>query len=330
MFLGFFIVIIVSAVVLVSCQDEGPSGSSAKLSIRLSDRSMEARTIMPATALMQIRKYKVSGSGPGSASFGPLYSLDSTITVENLSVGQWTISATALNAEDKEISSGSGEFNIGRGQNDVTVVLDRMPGSGQLQLNLDWDEDITYLDRIKLDVSVQDISGSEIYSVSRDSDTVSEGISVLIPLNAGCYLVSVQVSDQDGSLDVGATEAVRIIQGTVSVGSMHLQGSKPVGNPSLVFENRVGVPMAFYLEYSPANISVGNTVTLQAGYDSLDSSIDASSLVYQWFCDGVQFYSGSSATCNITALQGIHRYDVIVKSNVPGTMCGASLTLNVT
>ena len=330
MFLGFLIVIAVASVVLVSCQEEELSGASAKLSIRLSDRSMEARTIMPASALMQTRKYRVSGTGPGSASFGPLDSLESTIDVENLSVGQWTITAMALNAEGNEIASGSGEFNIGRGQNEVTVVLDQMTGSGQLRLNLDWNEDITYLDNIKLEISVQDISGTEIYSVTKDSDRVSQGISVLIPLNAGCYIVSVHVSDSDGSLDVGAADAVRIIKGSVSEGSLHLSGSKPVAEPSFVIENRVGSPMVFYLEYSPTNITVGGSVTLNARHGNLDSMIDTSSLVYQWFCDGVQFYSGNASTRTITALRGVHRYDVIVRSSSPGTMCGASLTLNVT
>ncbi|MBP5756502.1 MAG: hypothetical protein J6W39_02860 [Spirochaetales bacterium] len=330
MLFGFLIVFAVASVVLVSCQEEETSGASAKLSIRLSDRSMEARTIMPASALMQTHKYRVSGTGPGSASFGPLDSLESTIDVDNLCVGQWTITAKALNAEGKEIASGSGDYQIGRGRNDVTVVLDQMTGSGQLRLSLDWDEDITYLDSVTIDVSIQDIAGNEVYSVSRESNRVSDGIDVLISLDAGCYLVSVHVSDEDGSLDVGAADAVRIIQGTVSEGSLHLSGSKPIAEPSFVIDNRVGSPMTFYLEYSPTNISVGGSVTLQAKHGSLDSIIDTSSLVYQWFCDGVQFYSGSASTRTITALRGIHRYDVIVRSSVPGTMCGASLTLNVT
>ena len=330
MFLSLLIVIIVASVFMVSCQEESPGGTSTKLSIRLSDNRSEARTIMPASALMQTRKYIVSGTGPGSEKFGPIHSLDSTITVDNLSVGRWTISARAVNAEDNDLAYGSGEFDIGRGQNEVTLVLDQMPGNGQFLLNLTWDEEITYLDSITLHVSIQDVLGNEIYSVSRETGTDSEGVSVLIPLDAGCYLVSVCVSDEDGSLDVGAADAVRIIKGTTTTGTLNLQGSKPVGKPSLVFDNKVGSPMAFYLDYSPKTISAGNTLTLNARYDSLDSSIDTSSLVYQWFRDGVLLGSGSVATYEITAIQGLHRYDVIVRSSVLGTMCGASLMLNVT
>ena len=328
MFLGLLIIIAVS-VVLVSCQEE--NAESTKLSIRLSDKSMDSRTIMPASALMQTRKYIVSGTGPGNASFGPIQSLDSTITVDNLSVGQWTITARAVNAEDKDLACGSGEFFIGRGQNDVTLVLDQMPGSGTIQLDLSWDGDITYLENISLEVSIQDISGNEVYCVTRESNTDSEGISVMIPLDAGSYLVSVLVSDQDGSLGVGAADAVRIIKGTVSKGTMHLQASNTnyIGKPSFVLDNRVGDPMAFYLDYSPKDISVGDQVTLSAVCENLDSSIDSSSLAYQWFRDGVLLHEGSSSTYKVSATRGLHRYDVIVRSNVLGTMCGASMTLNV-
>ncbi len=205
-----------------------------------------------------------------------------------------------------------------------------MPGSGQLCLNLTWDDDITDLERLSLVISIQDISGNELYSVTKDTATEGEGISVLIPLEAGCYLVSVCVSDQDGRLDVGAADALRIIKGTTTTGTMHLQGSKPFGNPSLIFDNKVGSPMAFYLDYSPKTVSVGSSLTLSARCDSLDSSINTSSLVYQWFRDGVLLGSGSASTYLTTAKRGLHRYDVIVKSNVLGTMCGASLILNVT
>jgi len=327
MFLVFFIIAV--SAVLVSCQEE--TVASTKLSIRLSDKSMDSRTIMPASALMQTRKYIVSGTGPGSESFGPIQSLDSTITVDDLSVGQWTITARAVNAEDNDLAYGSGDFFIGRGQNDVTLILDQMPGTGQFLLNLIWDDDITYLERITLEVNIQDISGNEVYSVSRESDTASEGISVLIPLDAGSYLVSVNVSDQEGSLDIGAADAVRIIKGTTSSGTMHLQASNTnhIGKPSFVLDNRVGGPMSFYLDYSPKDISVGDQVTLSAVCESLDSSIDTSSLFYQWFRDGVLLHEGNASTYKVSALRGLHRYDVIVRSNVMGTMCGASMTLNV-
>ena len=327
-----FLILAVGSAFMVSCQNsEEPAFT--RLDIVIQDSNAGSRTIMPAAALMETRKYSVSGTGPAGKSFGPIISAETSISVDAVDVGSWTISAKALNAENNELSSGSGDFFIGRGQNNVTVVLDSMTGNGSLQLDLTWDEDITYLDDIRMDISVYDISGNEISSLSRNADIDdSDGITVLIPLIAGCHVVSVRVYDDDGSLDVGATDAVRIIAGTRSTGTLHLQASNPnpTGELTISFDNRVGVPMGFYLDYSPKIIAEGQNVTLIAQHGTLPSSIDTSSLTYQWYVDGVLFSSGTSSTCGIVALYGLHRYDVIVRSNVAGTMCGASLMLNVT
>lgn len=316
--------------VLVSCQDSAePVGT--RLNIRITEPESVSRTIMPASALMEVHKYSVSGQGPGGKSFGPVYSTESSVTVESLDVGNWTISAKALNAENNELSSGTGTVFIGRGQNDMTVTLDTITGSGNLQLNLTWDDDITYLDSLRMDVSLLDTAGTVISTVTRESAlNNADGISVLIPLAAGCHVLSVRVYDDDGSLDVGATDAVRIISGTTSVGTMHLKASNPspAGELSIGFSNNVGVPMSFYIDYSPKVITVGQSVTLVAQHGTLPSNI--TSFTYQWFVDGVLFSSGTSQNCTIQAAYGLHRYDVIVRSNIEGTMCGASMMLNVT
>ncbi len=322
-------VALISAI-LVSCQDSAePAGT--RLNIRITEPESVSRTIMPASALMEVRKYSVSGQGPGGKSFGPVLSTESSVTVESLDVGSWTISAKALNAENNELSSGSGTVFIGRGQNDMTVTLDTMTGNGNLQLNLTWDDDITYLETLRMDVNLLDSSGTVISTVSRESAlNNADGISVLIPLAAGCHVLSVRVYDADGSLDVGATDAVRIVAGTTSVGTMHLQASNPspAGELTIGFSNNVGVPMSFYIDYSPKVISAGQSVTLQAQHGTLPSNI--TSFTYQWFIDGVLFSSGTSSSCVIQAAYGLHRYDVIVRSNIEGTMCGASMMLNVT
>ena len=327
--LTLFLIVALIPVILVSCQDSAePAGT--RLNIRIAEPGSGARTIMPASALMEVRKYSVSGQGPGGKTFGPVLSTESNVTVESLDVGSWTISAKALNAENNELSSGSGTVFIGRGQNDMTVTLDTMTGSGNLQLNLTWDEDITYLDSLRMDVSLLDSSGAVISTVTRESALDNKDvISVLIPLAAGCHVLSVRVYDDDGSLDVGATDAVRIVSGTTSVGTMHLKASNPSpsGELTLGFTNNVGVPMSFFMDYSPKVIVPGQSVTLTAQHGTLPANI--TSFTYQWFIDGVLFSSGTSSSCTIEATYGLHRYDVIVRSNIEGTMCGASMMLNV-
>lgn len=317
-------------ILAVSCK-ESSDGSITTVEIAIEDRSISSRTIMPSSALLQPHKYSVSGQGPSGQSFGPIISTESSITVSEIQVGNWSIQAKALNAENNELASGSGTFEIGRGQNSITVALDTIAGTGTLQLDLSWDDDITWRDSVRIDVSIQDVNGNEILATSREASTSSEGISILLSLGAGCHIMTVRAFDEDGSLDVGATDAVRIVSGTRTSGSLHLKPSNPnpTGDVAIGIVNQVGVPMPFYIDYSPKNISSGQTVTLSALHDTLDSSISVSDLHYSWYKDGVALSVGDSSTCSVQAQIGLHRYDVIVVSNVEGTMCGASLLLNV-
>ena len=220
---------------------------------------------------------------------------------------------------------------IGRGQNSVTLALDTIEGTGTLRLDLSWDDDITLRDSVRIDVSIKDIDGNEILATSRTASTSSQELSILLSLAAGSHILTVRAFDEDGSLDIGATDAVRIVAGTTSSGSVHLKPSNP--NPacdvSIGIANNVGVPMPFYIDYLPKNVSSGQTVTLRALHDTLDSSITESSLHYSWYMDGVQLSVSDSFSCNVQAQVGLHRYDVIVVSNMEGTMYGASLLLNV-
>ncbi len=313
-----------------SCNDS--SGSAiTELEIAIEDRSLDSRTMMPSDALLEIHKYSVSGEGPEGSSFGPIISSENSVTVTGISVGNWTIHAKAMNAENNELASGSGTYEIGRGQNSVTLALDSISGTGIFQLDLTWDSNITWRDSLRFDISVEDSEGNVITSVSRETSTSSNGLSFMLTLSAGCHIVSVRAFDEDGSLDVGATDAIRIVSGTDTKGSFHLSPSNanPVGDLSMALENNVGVPLAFYIDYSPKNAKSGQTVTLSALCDSLPSGISSSGLSYQWYKDGVLVFSGGDGSYSMRVQTGLHRYDVIVNSSKAGTMCGASLLLNV-
>ncbi len=326
-------IIILAALCLlfvVSCQDRADN-ATARLEISIEDRSIGSRTIMPSSALLEPQKYTVSGIGPYGSTFGPIVSTDSNVVVSGIMIGNWTIAAKALNVEDKELASGSDTFSVGSGQNSVTLALDRIEGTGSMRLDLSWDEDITLNDSVRMEVSIKDVDGNEILATSREASTTSEGVSILLSLAAGCHIMTVRAFDEDGSLDIGATDAIRIVAGTLSSGSVHLKPSKPnlKGDLSIGIENNIGTPMPFYIDYLPKNVSSGQTVTLRALHETLDSSIQTSSLHYSWYKDGVQMSVSDSFSCNVQAQIGLHRYDVIVTSNMDGTMCGASLLLNV-
>lgn len=324
-------IIIVSAVLIVllamSCRNSVEE-SRTRLCIHIEQES--SKTIMPSETLMETRKYSVSGTGPDGASFGPLLSTDSELSVTDLVPGIWTITAKALNAENNELASGSGRYNISAGANEATIVLDTIAGNGTLELGFRWNDDISDDNQLRISITIEASDGT-VVSRNRDVFTSDGQASVVLALKAGCHVLSVQVSDSHGKLGVGATDAVRIVSNTRSTGVVELQASKPVihSGTAIAIENAIGNPMNFYIDYYPKSPSKGQKVTLKACSSSLPEDIDAEDLSFQWYKDGVILRNADGFNYAVTAEQGVHRYDVIVNSRKEGTMCGASLTLSI-
>ena len=311
----------------MSCRNS-VEGGRTRLSIHIEQDS--SRTIMPSQTLMETRKYSVSGTGPDGSSFGPLLSTDSELSVADLVPGIWTITAKALNAENNELASGSSQCNISSGANEATIVLDTIAGNGTLELDFRWNDDISDDEQLRISISIESSDGT-IIARNRDVITSLGQDSVVLTLNAGCHVLSVQVSDSHGKLGVGATDAVRIVSNTRSSGVVELQTSKPVihSGTTISIENAIGNPMNFYIDYYPKSPSKGQKVTLKACSSSIPDDIDAEDLSFQWYKDGVLLRNADGFNYAITAEQGVHRYDVIVNSRKEGTMCGASLTLSI-
>ena len=321
------LLIVLVAMSVMACRNT-VDGGRTRLDIRIEQEA--SRTIMPTQTLMETRKYSVSGTGPDGSSFGPLLSSDSEISVSDLVPGIWTITARALNAENNELAAGSGQCTISTGTNQATIVLDTIAGNGTLELDFRWNEDISDDEKLLISIFIEGSDGTAV-SRNRDVFTSERQASVILSLKAGCHVMSVQVSDSHGKLGVGATDAIRIVSNTRSTGVVELQASKPVihSGTMISIENAVGKPMSFFIDYYPKSPSKGQRVTLKACYSSLPDDIDPEDLSFQWYRDGVLQRDADGFNYSIISEQGVHRYDVIVRSLKEGTMCGASLTLSI-
>lgn len=325
-----FLVVLASVIVMIlanSCN--GSDGASASLELRLEEEV--PRTIMPSATLMEVTKYSVSGTGPGGAAFGPLLSTESTVGIRNLVTGSWTLTAKALNIQNNEVSSGTAVVDVVRGENKATIVLDTMSGSGSVELDFSWDKGISADTNMNLLITLEGGGGINMYN---HTVRVSDGCSAFIRnLSAGCYVMSVQVQDSTGSLGIGATDAVRIIANTRSYGDIELTGASPEnpagGGVQVVLKNDIGNPLPFYMDYSPKNPVAGEPVTLRARCDSLPGGTGEADFLFQWYRNGELIRTGKNAVLTVEATSGCTRYDVIVGSPVDGTLCGASLSLNI-
>ena len=324
-----FIVLMVFLIIAISCNADDGSVQT-RLQIRIEEHEA-SRTIMPAQTLMEIAKYSVSGTGPDGASFGPVLSSENTMSIQDLVAGTWEISAEALNVENNEIASGSGTFEISQGDNSAVVVLDQMEGAGSLQLDFTWDSSICNESMMRISITLDDSKGGVI-TKTRDVPTSDCGTSVVMNAPAGSHILSVKVLDSRGFTGIGATDAVRIVSNTRSAGSVRLETYRPQPSGSgteVSLQNNIGFPMSFYIDYSPKNPVRGRSVTLRACYDSLPAGVNAKDLIFQWYKDGEVRQMDKTGTFTVTAESGLHRYDVIVRSPVEGTMCGATLSLSI-
>lgn len=326
------LVVLCASLLAVSCRNSAEEARTS-LSLKIEDGE-GSRTIMPSQTLLDVQKYSITGSGPLGAVFGPVLSTDSVVSIKDLAVGKWTITAKALNAQNNELAEGEGTFTISKGENEATIVLDDMTGTGTLQLNFKWSSDICTETEICILIKVEDSKGNVITKTREISKSV-ESATVVMNLDAGCHVLNVQVQDSSGNIGIGATDAVRIVANTRSTGTIELKGSKPSdpssgsNGTSLSIDNRIGTPMNFYIDYYPKNLSKGKFTTLNACYTNLPIGVTEKDLTYQWYRDGVLMSPASADNISFMADEGVHRYDVIVKSSKEGTLCGASLNLNV-
>ncbi len=313
---------LILAITLASCEHEMNS-QKASLTVKLENET--AKTIMPKQNLLSIARYSVEGSGPNGTGFSPVYGENAEVSVSELTPGSWTITARAYNAEGMELAQGTSSCTLERGENNVTVVLDTIPGTGTAQIAFTWEDTISSCSTIKITATFESDSGVKITN-EKNVNTSEKKTTITQSLAAGSYVVKVQVTDASGKIALGAAEALRIVDKTQSIGVITLASVGSGG--AIAIENNVATPMQIYIDYTPKVPVVGQTVTLKVNWNELPVGVSSSDLKFQWYKDGVLAKVGSS-TYTLTAEKGIHRYDAIVTNALKGSTSSATVTLNL-
>ncbi|MCF0238127.1 MAG: hypothetical protein HUK24_05965 [Sphaerochaetaceae bacterium] len=314
------IILIIVSLLFISCKEEVKEKIA---SIELSVTEEGAKLIAPSGELLNVSKYVFQGTGPSGATFGPIDSNNGNTIVTGLVTGSWTITATACNEEGNGIATGSLTTVLTNGRNTITVPLDKMPGRGNAAITITWDASISTESNLTITVAMEDSTGWK-NSREKTVSTSAKEASFIYTLPSGCYIASVTVKAGNKTLEYGGTEAVRIMDNTLSEGTIELKGSS---GPILDFSitNQVVKPLNLYITYGPKNPPKGSYFTLTANYDS--NQVNLSDLLFQWYEDGVSIIGGTGASVLVECKTGIHRYDVVMKSSKEGSMTSASLIL---
>lgn len=321
---------------IVSCEDGGSSNrgggedgsclSSVSFQLSYDDSilgfddsgSAGARTIAPKPNLMSVSSYSVQGVGPNGASFGPVYSKQSSLSANGLVPGYWTIVATAYNPNGNELLEGSVSCVLSGGSNRVEVPLDSLPGEGVVQVSFKWDASLSSAKSLRITASFEDSQG-RLFLETLDVSMSSRSALLQRSLPAGSYVLTVRIDDSQG-LSRGCAEAIRIVCGETSIGVVNVGDAS--SGLEIVLNGHVGTPIPVYAKCKPT----GTGFLLSANCDSLPYGVSASSLKFRWYRDGEAV--GFAQTLDIPSSGAGHRYDVVVSCNVAGTTGSATVNVN--
>lgn len=302
---------------------EGGASVSFQLSfedslLEVCSESEPGKTIAPKPNLMSVSSYSVEGEGPGGASFGPVHSKQSSVSVEGIVSGQWSIVARAYNKNGNELAVGTASCTLETGSNRVNVVLDALAGEGSVQLSFKWKPSLSNCSIIRFAIVLEDSQGVR-YQEYLNAKTTACSLSFSKKLSAGSYTLTVRVSD-DAGLSRGCAEALRVVANETSIGVVDLDDCPSSLEVSI--GGSIGVPIPVYATCTPT----GTGFLLSASCSSLPAGLAESDLKYRWFRDGEAV--GFSRDLKVSPSDSIHRYDVIVSCSIAGTSGSATVTVN--
>ncbi|MGN0907637.1 MAG: hypothetical protein ACI4NM_10850 [Bullifex sp.] len=303
------IAIIMAAMIIFSFASCENRGSTADMRITLEKEI--SRTITPGDVTLSITNYDITCTGPNNESY-KLNTKRNTFVLEDVPVGSWSIKADGKNEEGIVLVTGSTTFNLNETNTSATVSLTEMVGSGNLSLVYTWDSTLVRQPRLVIQFTGMDNSVTKEYT-----PTVTSGSSTLSVTSqtSGSYTVNAKLYD-DGLLVAGAIDAVRIVSGKTTTGtiSLDLDQAPPVVG-QLTLENRVGTPVVCVVS------GLENNSTIAAQTDctvSLDTqSINIEDVTIDWYLDGNKIKTGPSVT--IKPDPGKHRLDIIARTAMMGS-----------
>jgi len=326
------LILLIAAVALLASCSENPGTTTMKL-ILSTDVESGSRTLLPSdSTLLDVTKYTITGSGPNGKTFTK--STDSSsVSIEGLVIGQWTVNVKGLNREGTELVSGSATFNLTASSGPQTVVLNTLVGTGTFSFVLDW--------------SLCEVLNPkmEVYLTGPDMD--SEEVPLFVEMNAGARRATVSETLAAGSYKVrailkdggqqvaGLVEAVRISNGTSTSGTHTFHFSELGPTVMTYFTDATGTPIRGTLSMAdnPETFLDGGEYTCVFGFTEPDK-VDTDGLSIDWYCDGNKVgdtmpISRTGSTVTITASNGVHRVDAVVYNKLRGSTGSAAYTFTV-
>ena len=119
--LVLFLGVLLLALLLAGCS-ENPGTTTMKL-VLSTDQNSGGRTLLPEdSSVLDVTKYSVSGTGPHGGKFTKNSDV-SSVEIEGLAIGSWTVVAKGLNRDGTELITGSATFELSASTDPVSLFL---------------------------------------------------------------------------------------------------------------------------------------------------------------------------------------------------------------
>ena len=313
---AFFALALLSA---VSC-DLGLQDDTGSMEVNLD--SVSTLSLLPSID-MTVDSYRLEGSGPDGATFTET-TTGSSIVLENLATGTWTVTVIGVNPSGTDIASGSGQTDVTADSTaSVSVTVQPYEGTGSLDVSVTWPS---------ADVDSPSVEGSLIAS-----DGTSQSLSFTVDstgtasyssssVSTGYYTLSVQLTD-GGTAVAGAAETTRVAESATTSGSIDFTSvNEPSGDVDVTIDPDLDQPLDVTLSGTTSSIALGGSMTVSASV----SNADGQTISYDWYLNGAFQSTSDSITVGSSLDPGTYRLDVIAFTD-DGTRSGsASHTFTVT
>lgn len=297
-----------------ACKSESTPRSTLELTL---EEKEGEKLLAPKEVSLEISRFTVNGSGPDGETFS-VTSPTRSVSVSGLLIGSWNVTAEGLNEDGTRLASGKATVQLGPEPSPATIYLDKLEGSGTATIQITWDPNLITDPSFTLEVTNQNTGVTRTQSL--DTSTLPSGYVDFetSTLEAGSYMLvgrlyagGVQVS--------GFAEALRIVDGQSTSGSINLSLSKTTAIPAK-FElvDKIGSPVQCSITGLASEMSTTQQVTAKL------EPQPGSEVSTTWYMDGSKVSEG--LTCTFTPQRGNHRLDVMAQGSGKASLGSASFT----
>ena len=319
-----FLVPLIALLLLTSCDDSKAAHTDLVVRFACEKFAMQERSLLPTDEAIAIAQYRIFGCGPNSETVDVTGS-SSTVTLGQLLMGKWTLTAQALNSEGAILAQGTLTTMLSSVTSTATITLTELVGEGTLSVAYSWSLE-QVADDVRLELSLTDQQGESV-AIDDPILKTEEGTATFsASLPSGSYMLCSKLFSQD-ALVSGSAEAVRIIPSTPTTGELVMK----MGDRSSIFSmtviNDTMMPIGGSVKCTPMVPTVGASVTLTFTPSNLQG-VETKDLTASWFCEGERVVGEGFSYTSIPKA-GSHRYDIIVSHAKLGSLGSTTILVNM-